>query len=96
MRFEWDERKRAANVRKHGLDFADAPELFRGAMLVAPDDRREYGEDRWLGIGLVRGRAVVVAFAERGGALRIISMRKALTHEREQFERELRDRMGPG
>src|SRR5947208_9635361 len=46
VRFGWDEAKRHANSAKHGVDFLDAPEMFEGPMLVAPDTRKEYGESR--------------------------------------------------
>ena len=44
--FAWDERKRLANVRKHGIDFRDAPKIFRGFTLTAEDNRESYGERR--------------------------------------------------
>jgi len=44
MTFEWDEAKNRANIRKHGFDFADAEEMFRGPLLVRPDTREDYGE----------------------------------------------------
>jgi uncharacterized DUF497 family protein len=50
MQFEWDEAKNLENIRKHEIDFADVSEMFEGAMLVEPDDRFDYGEDRWFGI----------------------------------------------
>jgi uncharacterized DUF497 family protein len=53
MRFEWDGRKNQANIQKHGFDFADAWEIFESPMLVALDERADYGEDRWIGIGLL-------------------------------------------
>jgi len=46
MRFEWDEKKNKANIKKHGLDFADAPEMFDHPMLVSLDTRYDYDEDR--------------------------------------------------
>jgi len=49
--FEWDEAKNRANIRKHGLDFADAEEAFCSALLVSPDTREDYGEKRWAGLG---------------------------------------------
>ena len=52
MKLEWDEAKNRANMRKHGLDFADAEEMFRGLLVVEPDPREDYGEQRWIGIGL--------------------------------------------
>ncbi len=54
MNFEWDERKRELNIRKHGLDLADAPGMFALPMLNALDTRYDYGEDRWLGIGFCK------------------------------------------
>ena len=53
MQFEWDEQKNQDNIGKHGLDFADAWEIFTAPMLTALDDREDYGEDRWIGIGLL-------------------------------------------
>jgi len=96
MRFEWDEEKNQSNVRKHGLDFADAWEVFESPMLTALDDRQDYGEDRWIGVGMLRTRTVVVAFTERGeDTIRIFSMRKATAQERKRYEQTLRDRLGP-
>ena len=92
MSFEWDEEKNRANIQKHGLDFADAWEIFERPMLTALDTREDYGEDRWIGVGFLRERVVVVVFAERSDdTLRIISLRKALKHERTRFEETLRD-----
>ncbi len=96
MDFAWDEEKNQANIRKHGLDFADAWEMFTMPMLVAPDDREDYGEDRWIGIGLLRRIVAVVVYVERReGVIRVISLRKALLHERIRYEQALRDRLGP-
>lgn len=97
MRFEWDEDKNQSNIRKHGPDFSDAWEVFAAPMLVGLDDRREYGEDRWLGVGMLRSRVIVVCFTERGeDAIRIIPMRKATSQERKRYEQALFDRLGPG
>jgi uncharacterized protein len=66
MTFEWDERKNRANIRKHGFDFAEAEEMFRGVLVVDPDVREDYGERRWVGIGSIRGRVAQVVFVEKG------------------------------
>ncbi len=91
MRFEWDERKNQENLRKHGLDLSDAPEVFDSPMLTRLDNREDYGEERWTGIGTLQGRVVVVVFTERNGGeiVRIISMRKAVKHERQAYEKVL-------
>ncbi len=86
MDFEWDEQKNRSNVSKHGFDFADAWEVFEGPMLIDFDDRSEYGEDCWTGIGLLRTWVVVVVFTEPDEqTIRIIPLRKALTHERKAY-----------
>lgn len=64
-------------------------------MLVALDDRQDYGEDRWIGMGMLNTRAVVVVFTERDeDTIRIISMMKATTYERIRYEQLLRDQLG--
>lgn len=92
MRFEWDEQKNRANIRKHGFDFADAYEIFEAPMLVRLDAREDYGEERYVGVGFLKEHVVVVVFAERNDdTVRIISLRKALKHERLKFEEAVRD-----
>ena len=89
MKIEWDDRKNEINLRKHGIDLGDAVPMFEGSMLVQPDTREDYGENRWIGIGITNGRTAVVVFAEReeeGDCIRIISLRKASRHERKLFE----------
>ena len=92
MTFEWDDEKNQANIRKHRIDFADIPSLFDGPMLIAHDTRRNYGEDRFVGIGLLRASVIVVVYAEKHeDTIRVISARKALKHERKTFENEIPD-----
>lgn len=94
MKFEWDEAKNRANLRKHGFDLAQAEEMFRGFLLVRPDVREDYGEERWIGIGVTCGRCAFVAFTQiLPDALRIISLRKADREEREEYEKALQDRL---
>lgn len=95
MEFEWNENKNTENIRKHGFDFADAWEIFESPMLARLDTREDYGEDRWVGIGFLGNRVVVVVFTEPAeNTVRIISLRKALKHERKKFEEALRDVLG--
>jgi hypothetical protein len=97
MLYEWDEEKNRENLLKHGLDFTDAWEIFNAPMLIVLDDRQDYGEDRWIGMGLLRNRVVVVVYTERGeDTIRIISLRKALSHERKRYEKALQDGLGQG
>ncbi len=95
MNFEWDPQKNKENIAKHGLDFADAPRVFRLPLRISLDKRQDYGEDRWIGIGMLDGRVVVVVFTEPNEqTIRIISLRKALPYERKRYEQYLRDELG--
>ena len=79
MNFEWDEQKNRTNIRKHDFDFSDAHDLFDLPMFVGVDTREPYGEPRFIGIGFLRQRIVVIVFAEAGDdTIRVISLRKAL------------------
>lgn len=81
MDIEFDEAKRQETLLKRKLDMADAGLVLAGPTLTFEDDRRDYGEQRYLTFGLLRGRMVLVCWTRRGGVYRIISMRK--TNERE-------------
>ncbi len=90
MRFEWDEVKNQANIRKHGIDFNDAIELFDHPMLTLLDKREEYPEERWVSIGWLRALVGVVVYTERqGDVIRIISARKATRQEVRRYEQSI-------
>ncbi|WP_199246186.1 BrnT family toxin [[Phormidium] sp. ETS-05] len=92
MQFEWDEAKRAENILKHRIDFADVPQMFDGPMLSELDQRTDYGEERWVGIGFLRNTVAVVVWTERhDNIIRIISARRANKYERQRFEKYLSD-----
>ncbi|HQU35920.1 MAG: BrnT family toxin [Anaerolineae bacterium] len=95
MKYIWDRQKNETNVKKHELDFADAYKVFESPMLVDLDKREEYGEDRWIGVGLMENRVVVVVFTEPDeDTIRIISFRKATLSEREYYEQEHKNQFG--
>ena len=52
MRFEWDEKKRRSNLKRHGFDFIDVGKVFAGEVLTVLDDRYDYGETRFFTLGL--------------------------------------------
>ncbi|MCG2786129.1 MAG: BrnT family toxin [Anaerolineae bacterium] len=81
MSYEWDEQKRQINVKKHGIDFSDVPEIFDGDVVIIPDERFDYGENRFIAIGVLNSQVLVVAYTERGDNIRIISARKAMKNE---------------
>ncbi len=85
MRYIWDETKRKANLKKHGLDFADAEKAFVGPMILFEDNRENYGEQRMIGIGLLDCLVVLIVHVEADETIRIISMRKADTDEIDLF-----------
>jgi hypothetical protein len=92
VQLEWGEEKRRANLAKHGIDFLEAAEMFRGPMLVAADNREDYGEDRLNGVGLSKGRVLVVTFTEpRQNIMRVISLRKATKNEKAHFAERIKD-----
>lgn len=91
MKFEWDDCKNEENIRKHGIDFADAVEMFSHPMLTYLDTRTNYGEDRWIGIGLLRNIVAVTVYLEWEDeeTIRIISARKATRHESKEYHQRV-------
>lgn len=87
MRYTWDEAKRQSNLRKHGLDFADAEKVFNGPLVLFEDNRVDYGEQRMIGIGLLDFLVVLVVHVEADNEIRIISMRKADSDETDLYYR---------
>jgi uncharacterized DUF497 family protein len=88
--FEWDANKDLENQRKHGIAFAEAAEIFQHDVLTVEDESAQ-GEHREISFGRLRpdGDApliLCVAHTDRGGAYRLISARKATSHERRNFD----------
>jgi uncharacterized DUF497 family protein len=92
--FEWDSNKEEENIRKHGVDFTIASQLWDGQVFERTDDRHNYGEVRFLAFGEIEGRVLAVVFTWRGMTRRIISARKANPRERALFNEEARRRTG--
>ncbi len=76
MDFEWDEKKRATNLREHGLDLMDATRLFDGRPIYSYPSPR-HGEERFVTVGLLVGKFFAVVWTERTKAIRLISFRRA-------------------
>ena len=85
----FDQAKRDATLAERGLDFADAAAVFAGLTFDWRDERADYGEVRWITVGHLTGRKVVVVWTARGGGRHVISMRKANDREQARF----RDRL---
>jgi uncharacterized DUF497 family protein len=86
MRYTFDPEKRAANLKKHGYDFEDAPQVIESDHTVTFEDRRfAYDEQRFITLGMLRGEVVVITTAETDEEIRLISMRKAERNEQEIY-----------
>ena len=99
MEFEWDEKKRQANLEKHDVDFRDVPSVFKNPHLTYLSPKSlspKTGERRQVAIGQLRppdtrpdewsGPLVAVVYTRREGSYRIISMRRARTDERKAYD----------
>jgi len=86
MEFEWDAQKAEINEKRHGISFEYAAQIFLDPLRIEfEDNRTNYGEVRKISIGLIDGELIVlVVFVERE-KIRIISARKAVKHERRQY-----------
>jgi uncharacterized protein len=84
--YEWDEGKRAANLRDHGVDFAEARHFDWDTAVVTIDDREDYGELREMALGFIGVRLHAMAFTQRGDTVRIISLRKANRVEMRRYD----------
>jgi uncharacterized DUF497 family protein len=90
MRYVYDPAKKAANLRKHGLDFDDASKVIESDTNVTFEDRRfDYGEQRFITLGLLDANVAVVVTTETDEEIRVISMQKAEQNEQEIYFRSL-------
>lgn len=85
MILDWDENKNKINISKHGIDFNDIVIAFENPLLIKKDDRENYGEDRFIGIGKILSVEVVIVWTIRGDTIRIISARQANKKERKIY-----------
>ena len=89
MEFEWDRRKAASNLRKHGIDFADAALVLHDDVALTVRDDLCSSEDRYITLGMdPLGRILVVLHTPRGERVRLISARPATPAERRRYGRK--------
>ena len=90
LRFSWDARKAASNLRKHGIEFVEATTAFDDPLsITVSDPDHSVGEERYLLVGATaRGRLVVVSHMDEGEEIRIISARDATLQERKGYEED--------
>jgi uncharacterized protein len=90
MRYTYDPKKGASNLKKHGYRFDDAPQVIESEGTVTFEDRRfAYNEERFITLGVLRGDVVVIATAETDEEIRVISMRKAERNEQDIYYNNL-------
>jgi uncharacterized DUF497 family protein len=89
--FVWDERKRVANLRKHGVDFSLVERFDFAQAATIIDDRKNYGEVRYRAFGAVADRVYVIVFTRRGDQVRIISARRANRREIARYAPEQKE-----
>jgi uncharacterized protein len=86
MDFEWDAKKQHDNIKKHGVDFTEAIQVFRDPLRIEElDDRWVDQKDRWLVIGVTSLGLLFVVYTIRNKTYRIISARKATKNERRDY-----------
>lgn len=88
MEFEWNPNKAELNIEKHGVSFQEAATIFNDPLSITfPDPDHSIGENRYVIIGVSQfGQLLVVAHADRGEKVRIISARNATRQERRFYE----------
>jgi uncharacterized protein len=89
MAVTYDPAKRDKTLNERGLDFADAQTVFDSLLIENPDLRFDYGEARFITVGLIRERMVVMVWTRRGDDCHIISMRKANDREQRRYGKQL-------
>lgn len=87
--FEWDDEKAAQNLANHGVSFEAGRLAFSDAFAMVREDRRQnYGEDRFILLGMVQERLLAVSYTMRDERVRIISARFAEPRERRRYHEE--------
>jgi len=90
LEFEWHKAKAEANLRRHGVSFDLAQTVFKDPFAIERlDDRENYGEERFVIIGVAEGKVLLfVAYTERQERIRIISARRATQYEQDDYFRQ--------
>jgi hypothetical protein len=90
LEFDWHDAKADANLQLHGVSFDLAMTVFSDPFAVERlDDREDYGEERFVIVGMAEGNVVLfVAYTEREERIRIISARRATQYEQDDYFRQ--------
>ena len=88
MKYQWDKTKATSNLKKHGIEFADAVSVFSDELAITIPENR-FDEERFVTIGMdAFGRILVIVFTLRSEEIRLISARLAERRERKQYEED--------
>lgn len=90
MEFEWDENKRQQVIRERRVDILYAAGIFEGPVLTSEDLRENYGERRFISLGLVEGECFIVVHTKRNSAIRLITAWKGGKNDRARYEASIR------
>ena len=91
MGYQWDPKKSASNLKKHGIDFADSVGVFEDDWALTIEQQYVQREQRFVTLGMdLLGRVIVVVYAHRNDDIRIISARLATKKERKVYEQKRR------
>ena len=90
MSFEWDAEKEVTNVAKHGIDFVQASQIFKGCILERVDTRKDYGEERIIALGEYDGVLLCVVYTYRNETRRLISAWRASKNDRQIYKKACR------
>jgi len=85
MQITFDSAKNAKNIAERGLPFRMAEEVEWSQAVIIEDTRKDYGERRWRAFGYIGERLFAVVFTTRGGAMHVISLRKANEREAKRY-----------
>ena len=91
MKYIWDDNKNKINIEKHKIDFNDSIGMFNYPLLACIDQSKNYEEERWIGIGFLKGIIAVIVYTEddEKEIIRIISCRRATKNENKRFKKSL-------
>lgn len=90
MSFEWDTDKQAKDVAKHGIDFIQAAQIFKGTVLERADARKNYGEERIIALGEYDGVVLCVVYTLHNETRRLISAWRASKNDRQKYKEACR------
>ena len=85
MEYEWDDNKDFSNQRHHGVSFETVVNFAWDEAMILEDERKDYGEKRWVAYGPIGNRLYCLVFTVRGNNIRVISLRKANSREVKRY-----------